>query len=66
MKLSEEMTRVSRYCTERLSEDANNPNFYIYQLFNECDMPASEVKRISLSEAEKLVTSQTGWHEALY
>ena len=66
-RLSEEMIRVSRSYTERLGEDANDPDFYIYQLFaagTDGMMPASEVKRLGKTEAGKLVASQRGWHAA--
>ena len=62
--LSEEMVRVTRRYIERLSEDANNPATFIYQLFTETEMPATQVKQITRAEAEKLVASQHGWHEA--
>ena len=61
-KLGEEMIRVSKNYTERLSEDANDPNFYIYQLFTSDTMPATKVKYISKTDAEKLVAQQPGWH----
>jgi hypothetical protein len=64
VQLSEEMIRITQRYTERLSEDANDPNFYIYQIFAVGDMPATEIKQVSKEEAENMIHCTRGWRTA--